>query len=76
MRITVMVEFYPPKTQMVEPALPVPGQNPQMSMAFKAIPAVGHLIQSPNSQYPATLYRVALIIHTIHGEVIMKVIPV
>jgi hypothetical protein len=75
MILSAQVEFYPPNTQLVDPKRPVPGENPIIAMNFKALPAVGHVIEAPNSSLPSALYRVALVIHTIHGFVYLKAIP-
>jgi hypothetical protein len=76
MRLTAQVEFYPPGTQLVEPGKPKEVRSyPLISMTFNSLPHVGHIIESPSSKLPVPLYRVAGVLHTIHGVIYLKVIP-
>jgi hypothetical protein len=44
-------------------------------MNFKVLPMVGHVIEAPNKNLGAAAYRVALVYHDIHGDLVIKAIP-
>ena len=75
MRINALVEFYSNTTQVVDPSRPIPGVNPHISMSFKSLPLVGHIIEAPAMSLPSSIYRVALVYHTVHGDIFIKAIP-
>jgi hypothetical protein len=75
MRVNAMVVFYPIGTQVVDTKKVNEVVNPQVQMSFKALPSVGHVIEAPNKSLPANAYRVALVYHDIHGEIVIKAIP-
>jgi hypothetical protein len=75
MKVNAMVVFYPPNTQVVDHRKNQPGDNPQIQMIFKVLPMVGHVIEAPNKSLPSAAYRVALVYHDIHGDLVIKAIP-
>lgn len=76
MSIPCRVEFWDDKSFTVVSIDPPHKERwPLVSMNFKACPAVGHIIEAPNRHLRYPHYRVAMVYHTIHGDIIIKVIP-